>query len=82
MFYFFQLKKRPDNTKQLPRRYGKDQINQQLINLLGFNKSIDKEELIMCSDRVKDRQKALNIIKVREDIIKTKRKNTICFTYQ
>ena len=36
----------------------------------------------MRADRVKDCQGALNIIKECEDIIKTNRKNIICFAYQ
>ena len=36
----------------------------------------------MRADRVKDCQEALNIIKECEDIIKTNRKNIICFAYQ
>ena len=73
------MKKRSDNTKQLLKRLGKEQIKQQLIDSLGFNENIDKEELIMRADRGKDCQEALNIIKECEDIIKTNRKNIICF---
>ena len=82
MFYLFQLKKHSDNIKQLSRRLGKEQIKQQLTDSLGFNENIDKEELNMRADRVKDCQGALNIIKECEDIIKTNRKNIICFAYQ
>ena len=75
------MKKHSDNTKQLSRRLGKEQIKQQLIDSLGFNENIDKEEIIMCGDRVKDCQEVLNI-KECEDIIKTNGKNIICFAYQ
>ena len=71
-----------DNIKQLSRRLGKEQIKQQLTDSLGFNENTDKEELNMRADRVKDCQEALNIIKECEDIIKTNRKNIICFAYQ
>ena len=76
------MKKRFDNTKQLSRRFGKKQIKQQLIDSLGFNKKIDKEDLNMLADKVNDCQEVLNIIKECEDIIKTNRKNIICFSYQ
>ena len=36
----------------------------------------------MHSDRVKDCQEVLNIIKGYEDIIKKNKKNIICFAYQ
>ena len=64
------LRKRSGNTKQLLRRLGKEQIKQQLIDSLGYNENIDKEELIMSADRVKDCQEALKILKEYEDIIK------------
>ena len=76
------MKKRSDNTKQLSRRFGKKQIKQQLIDSLGFNKKIDKEDLNMLADKVNDCQEVLNIIKECEDIIKTNRKNIIRFSYQ
>ena len=56
------------------RRIGEEQIKQQLIDSLGFNENIDKEELNMRADRVNDCQEALNIMKECEDIIKTNRK--------
>ena len=68
------MKKCSDNTKQLLRRIGDEQIKQQLIDSLGFNENIDKEELNMRADRVNDCQEALNIMKECEDIIKTNRK--------
>ena len=66
----------------MSRRLGKEYIKQQLLESLGFNENIDKEELIMCPDRVKACQEALNIIKECEYIIKTNRKNIIYFAYQ
>ena len=36
----------------------------------------------MRENRVKDYQEAMDIIKEYEDIIKTNKKNTICFAYQ
>ena len=75
------MKKSFDGIKQLSRRLGKGQIKQQLIDSLGYYENIDKEELSMCADRVKDyHQKGLNIIKEYEDIIKIKK--NICFAYQ
>ena len=68
------MKKCSDNTKQLLRRIGDEKIKQQLIDSLGFNENIDKEELNMRADRVNDCQEALNIMKECEDIIKTNRK--------
>ena len=56
------------------RRIGDEQIKQQLIDSLGFNENIDKEELNMHADRVNDCQEALNIMKECGDIIKTNRK--------
>ena len=56
------------------RRIGEEQIKQQLIDSLGFNENIDKEELNMRADRVNDCQEALNIMRECEDIIKTNRK--------
>ena len=76
------LRKRSGNTKQLSRRLGKEQIKQQLINSLGYNENIDKEELIMSADRVKDCQEALKILKEYEDIIKITTRNIICFVCQ
>ena len=64
------------------RRLGKEQIKQQLIDSLDFNKNIDKEELNMRTSRVIDFQEALNIIKECKDIIKTNRKNIKCFSHQ
>ena len=76
------LRKRSGNTKQLSRRLGKEQIKQQLIDSLGYNENIDKEELIMSADRVKDCQEALKILKEYEDIIKITKRNIICFVCQ
>ena len=76
------LRKRSGNTKQLSRRLGKEQIKQQLIDSLGYNENIDKEELIMSADRVKDCQEALKILKEYEDIIKITKRNIICFACQ
>ena len=42
---------------------GKEQIKHQLKDSLGYNENVDKEELIMYADTVKDCQEALNIIK-------------------
>ena len=47
------MKKRPEGIKQLSRRLGKEQIKQQLIDWLGYNKNIDKEDLRMRADRKK-----------------------------
>ena len=73
------MKKRSFNTKQLSRRLVKEQIKQQLIDSLGYNENIDKEELITSADRVKNCQEALKIIKEYEDIVKTSKRNIICF---
>ena len=76
------MKKRSVNTKQLSRRLVKEQIKQQLIDSLGYNENIDKEELITSADRVKNCQEALKIIKEYEGIVKTSKRNIICFVCQ
>ena len=79
---FLQLNKPSNDIKGLSRRLGKEKIKQQLIDLFCYNQNIDKEELNMRADRVKDYQQALNIVKEYEDIIKINKKNIICFAYQ
>ena len=52
------------------------------MNSLVYNKNINTEDLNECADRVEGYEKAVNIIKEYEDIIKTNKKNIIFFAYQ
>ena len=59
----------------------KEQIKKQLLDSFVYDE-INKEESSARADTVKDCQKAEKIIKECENIIKTNKKNIICFAYE
>ena len=82
MLYLFLVEETLRQHQTTVEKTGKEQIKHQLKDSLGYNENVDKEELIMNADIVKDCQEALNIIKEYEGVIKTNKRNIICFSYQ
>ena len=78
-FIFF-IKRYSNDVKQ-SRRFNKEQIKKQLLDSFVYDK-INKEDLSAKLDTVNDCQKAVKIIKEYENIIKTIKKNIICFRYE
>ena len=52
------------------------------MDSLVYNENINTEDLNECAVRVEGYEKAVNIVKEYEDIIKTDKKNIIYFAYQ
>ena len=74
------MRKHPNAVKQ-SKIFNKEQIKKQLLDSFVYDE-INKEDLSARVDTVKDCQEAMKIIKEYENIIKTNKKNIICFAYK
>ena len=64
------------------RRLNKEQTKKQLFDAFVYDKNVNKEDLSARADDIKECQKALKIIEVYKNIIKTNKKKIICFAYE
>ena len=71
-FFFLQLQKGFENTKKT-RRYSKEEIKKELIDSIVISDVIETEELNEKVDKVEKREDAAAVIRVCEDIIRTKK---------
>ena len=69
--HFLQLKKSSDSSKQLSRRFSKEEIKKRLLDSFVYNENIDKEDLNVRENRVEEYQEAMNIVKEYEDVLHT-----------
>ena len=74
------MKKHSNAIKQ-SRRINKEEIKKQLLDSFAYD-DINKEDLSVRADTVKDYQEAMKIIKKWENIIKTNKKKIISFAYE
>ena len=76
------MKKDYENIKQLSRRFSKEEIKKRLMDSLVYNENIDRESLNEQTNIVEIYEKAMDITKEYEAVIKTNKKDLILFKCQ
>ena len=74
--------KKHHNVVKQSRRLNKEHIKKQLLDSFAYNENITKKDLSARVDTVEDCQRAMEIIKEYENLIKTNKKNIILFAYE